>query len=202
MTPKTGIGTVLHVAYAGGFLLLLVSSCARAKPDTVPPQPQAAAPQPAPAPRAATPAAPPARPPVQSPAKPAPGASAAPSAPRPATAASPATAPPAVRTPAPVPTLDLTTLEARLRETKAIGFFTKVTLKNQVNDLLDKFQDYHQRKATLAVADLRRSYDLLIMKVLSLLQDDDPRLAMAIVSSRVAIWDLLVDPVKFATLKV
>jgi hypothetical protein len=40
-----------------------------------------------------------------------------------------------------------------------------------------------------------------MMKVLSLLQDEDPGLAMAIVSSRAAIWDLLADPVKFATLK-
>jgi len=95
----------------------------------------------------------------------------------------------------------LTTLEAQLRATKAIGFFTKVTLKNQVDDLLDKFQEYHQHKAKPAIADLRRSYDLLMMKVLSLLQDEDPRLALAIVSSRAAIWDLLVDPVKFATLK-
>ena len=197
MTPKTGIGTVLRVAYAAVFVLLLVSSCARAKPDTVPPQPQAVAPQPAPAPPAAKPAPPPARRTAQPPAKPVP-----PSAQRPAPVpAARAAAPPAVRTPGPVPTLDLTTLEAQLRETKAIGFFTKVTLKNQVNDLLDKFQAYHQRKATLAITDLRRSYDLLMMKVLSLLQDEDPRLALAIVSSRAAIWDLLVDPVKFATLK-
>jgi hypothetical protein len=38
------------------------------------------------------------------------------------------------------------------------------------------------------------------MKVLSLLQDKDPRLASSIVASREAIWDLLEDPQKFATL--
>jgi hypothetical protein len=48
---------------------------------------------------------------------------------------------------------------------------------------------------------LRRSYELLIMKVLSLLQDEDPTLASAIVSSREAIWRLLADPKAFATLE-
>ena len=170
------------MAYAAVLLLLLASSCARAKPDTPVPEPKVVAPQPGLAQPTAKPAPPPARRPAPAPAARAP-------------------APPAVRTPAPAPTLDLITLEAQLRETKAIGFFTKITLKNQVDDLLDKFRKYHQRTAKLAIADLRRSYDLLMMKVLSLLQDDDPRLAMAIVSSRAAIWDLLADPVKFATLK-
>ena len=36
------------------------------------------------------------------------------------------------------PPLDLTTLESRLKETKAIGVFTKITLKNQVDDLLNQ----------------------------------------------------------------
>ena len=48
---------------------------------------------------------------------------------------------------------------------------------------------------------LRRSYDLLLMKVLSLLQDADQKLASAIVASREAIWGLLADPKKFATLE-
>ena len=50
------------------------------------------------------------------------------------------------------------------------------------------------------LAELRQSYDLLIMKVLSLLQDSDPVLARDIVTSREAIWSLLADPAKFATL--
>jgi hypothetical protein len=42
---------------------------------------------------------------------------------------------------------------------------------------------------------------LLIMKILSLLQDEAPALASAIVSSREAIWSLLADPKTFATLE-
>ena len=93
------------------------------------------------------------------------------------------------------------TLEQQLKDTKAIGFFTKITLKNQVDDLLDRFRQYYQGKAKLTLTDLRRSYDLLMMKVLSLLQDEDQMLASAIVSSREAIWRLLADPKTFATLE-
>jgi hypothetical protein len=105
------------------------------------------------------------------------------------------------KTPTAAPELDLKTLEEQLRGTKAIGVFTKIALKNQVDDLLDRFRKYYQGKAKLTLKDLRRSYDLLMMKVLSLLQDADQKLASAIVSSREAFWGLLADPKKFATLQ-
>ncbi len=97
------------------------------------------------------------------------------------------------------PALDLKSLEKRLRETTAIGVFTKLALKNQVDDLLDRFRAFHQGKGGTNLAELRQSYDLLIMKVLSLLQDSDAALARDIVTSREAIWSLLADPAKFAT---
>jgi len=98
------------------------------------------------------------------------------------------------------PPLDLTALETRLKETKAIGVFTKITLKNQVDDLLDQFRAYYQGRAKTTLAELRQPYESLILKVLALLQDDDPELARAIVASREAIWGILADPAKFATL--
>jgi hypothetical protein len=98
------------------------------------------------------------------------------------------------------PPLDLTTLETRLKETKAIGVFTKITLKNQVDDLLEQFRAYYQGRAKTSLAELRRPYDGLVLKTLSLLQDGDPELARAIVASREAIWGILADPAKFATI--
>ncbi len=98
------------------------------------------------------------------------------------------------------PPLDLTALETRLKETKAIGVFTKITLKNQVDDLLDQFRAYYQGRAKTTLAELRQPYESLILKVLALLQDGDPELARAVVTSREAIWDILADPAKFATL--
>jgi len=98
------------------------------------------------------------------------------------------------------PPLDLTTLETRLKETKAIGVFTKITLKNQVDDLLDQFRAYYQGRSKISLAELRQAYDMLLLKVLSLLQDGDPSLARMVVASREAIWGILADPAKFATL--
>jgi hypothetical protein len=117
------------------------------------------------------------------------------------TTAKPAPSPAAAVSASVAPTLDLAALKEQLKETKAIGVFTKITLKNQVDDLLQQFRDHYQGKAKITMAQLRRSYDLLLMKVLSLLQDADQKLAAAIVSSREAIWALLADPKKFATLE-
>lgn len=98
------------------------------------------------------------------------------------------------------PPLDLTALETRLKETQAIGAFTKIALKNQVDDLLDQFRAYYQGRAKTTLAELRQPYDRLLLKVLALLQDGDPELAREVVASREAIWGILADPAKFATL--
>ena len=88
-------------------------------------------------------------------------------------------------------------LEQRLKDTNAIGVLTKIALKNQVDDLLDQFRAFYQGKLKTTLAELRRSYDLLVLKVLALLQDRDPSLASAIVASREAIWGILADRAKF-----
>jgi hypothetical protein len=163
---------------------------------------------PTPAPQVAGNASPPlvARPPAATAAapKPNPAASPTPAAPRVAAAPPPAAAPPVAAPPAPVasPTLDLNALKEQLKETKAIGFFTKISLKNQVDDLMNEFREYYQGKTKLSLKQLRQSYDLLMMKVLSLLQDTDKKLASAIVSSREAIWGLLSDQKKFDALDI
>lgn len=174
-----------------------------AKPaPPLPPEPVATAPTPPPVVKPSAPASPA---PVKNQTQSAPSSSqpkaAAPPAP---SAAKPPVAStnqsPTTNTPTATPTLDLDALKEEVKSTSAIGFFTKITLKNQVDDLLDDFRDYHKGKSKLTKTDLRRAYDLLLMKVLSLLQDKDPRLASSIVASREAIWDLLEDPKKFATL--
>jgi hypothetical protein len=96
--------------------------------------------------------------------------------------------------------LDLSSLKQRLRDTNAIGVFTKLALKNQVDDLLDKFRKFYGGQLKITLPQLRQSYELLVEKVLVLLQDSDPPLAKEIAASREAIWSLLADPRKFATL--
>jgi len=123
----------------------------------------------------------------------------APAKPPPAVATLPAAKPPAapVASKPAAPPLDLKSLEARLRDTKAIGVFTKLSLKNQVDDLLEKFRAYHKRQSATPLAELRQSYNMLLLKVLSLLQDGDPSLARDVVASREALWGILSDPRKF-----
>ena len=96
--------------------------------------------------------------------------------------------------------LDLASLEQRLRDTRAIGVFTKLSLKNQVDDLLGEFREFHQSGDQTRLAKLRETFDLLILKVLSLLQDRDPALAREVSSSREALWNILIDPDTFKTL--
>jgi len=98
------------------------------------------------------------------------------------------------------PTLDLAALEQRLRDTHAVGVFTKLSLKNQVDDLLDQFRELYRSQPRGPLTPLRQRYDLLLLKVLTLLQDGDPPLATAIASSREAIWAILADPQKFASI--
>ena len=167
------------------------------KPETAKPEASKAAPTP----NDKTPESTSAAKPAPSTAKPAPSTTKpAPSPTKPSTAKS--APPPAKGQTAAAPTLDLEALKTELKQTKAIGLMTKLSLKNQVDDLLDEFRKHHAGKPTPTLAELRHSYDLLMMKVLSLLQDRDRKLASEIVSSREQIWGMLADPKKFATLQV
>jgi hypothetical protein len=98
------------------------------------------------------------------------------------------------------PALDLSSLQQRLRDTHAIGVFTKLSLKNQVDDLLAQFRAYYRGTLQVPLAELRQRYDLLLLKVLTLLQDGDPPLAATVMASKEAIWGILADPAKFASL--
>jgi len=97
----------------------------------------------------------------------------------------------------PEPPLDLAALKERLRDTNAIGVFTKLALKNQVDDLLQQFRAHYLSGQKTGVAALRQPYDMLVLKVLALIQDSDPSLARTIAGSREAIWSILADPEKF-----
>jgi hypothetical protein len=100
----------------------------------------------------------------------------------------------------PEPTLDVADLKSRLRDTNAIGVFTKLALKNQMDDLVQQFRTHHHSGQKSGVAPLRQLYDTLVLKVLSVIEGRDPSLARAISGSREAIWGLLADPIKFSSI--
>jgi hypothetical protein len=196
MTVRAGV-------LAAGLLLVLVqaSACTGVKSPAEPP-PMA---QPKPA-----------EPPLPKPAEPPQTRTAEPSQPKPPAPPPPrpATPPPPRPTPPPPPRqgaapppplqpaaiVDLAALEKRLRDTGAIGLFTKLALKNEVDDLLERVRSFHEGRGGATLAKLRESYDLLVLKVVSLLQNKDAPLARDIFTSRETLWNLLADPVKFKTL--
>ena len=95
---------------------------------------------------------------------------------------------------------DIKALVARLRHTSAIGFFTKLALKNQIDDLMDRFRRLHAREEETPLDRLRDQFNLLFMKVITLLQDGDPALGQEIARGREILWGKLADPREFVRL--
>jgi hypothetical protein len=186
----------MHALPGGLAMLFVLAACATLSPPppaAVAASTEAPVVEPVATPKPA-PAAEPA-PPVATP-KPAAAPRAAPPRPAPAKEA-PAKAPPAQAAPAPPP-LDIKSLEQRLKDTEAIGLMTKLSIKNQVDDLVDRFRAYHDGHRPPTLAELRRPFEMLLMKLLALLQDRDPTLATALDRSREAIWGVLADRQKFS----
>jgi hypothetical protein len=116
----------------------------------------------------------------------------------PAPATEPAPAPPAPP-PAQPPQISLEELGARIKATPAIGTFSKLALKNDIDDLVDDLRGYHENHRG-DIEDLHQRYEALVLKLLALLEDDEPELALALSRSRDDIWSRLVNPVEFAKL--
>jgi len=98
--------------------------------------------------------------------------------------------------PAPQSPLDVPGLKTRLRDTPAMGSLTRLALRNQAEDLLQEFRTHYRSDRETRVTSLRQSYDMMVMKTLCIVQDDDPPLARTIFGSREAIWNVLADPEK------
>jgi hypothetical protein len=95
---------------------------------------------------------------------------------------------------------DVDGLVARLRDTKAIGLFTKLALKNDIDDLMDSFRRFHSGERNPPLEQLRDEYNLLFMKVITLVQKDDPELFREMTRARETLWKKLADPGEFARL--
>ena len=96
--------------------------------------------------------------------------------------------------------LDLSSLKRRIWQTDAIGFLTKLSLRNQFDDLLDHFRGFHSGNDSATLDGLRERYNLMLLKMLTLIQDDDPDLLRDILASREILWKLFVDPVELMNL--
>ena len=97
------------------------------------------------------------------------------------------------------PGLSLEELGERLQQTRAIGVFTKLALRNDVDDLIDALAAHHESgKGELGGLEVR--FEALVLKLLALLEEKEPDLARSLARSRREIWSRLADPVRFAEL--
>ena len=89
--------------------------------------------------------------------------------------------------------VDIDRLEKRLKGSDAIGFFTKIAIRNDIVDLVDQINRY--RKESLLnekMAELRSSFDWLLLKIVALLEDD-PSLSHDLYVGRESIWKSLLE---------
>jgi hypothetical protein len=181
MMRISGARAVLAACGVGAALF----ACSEEAPEPAAPEPPAEAPAPSGPPTPAPPAADPAPAPAPTP-EPTP----VPEVPKPASE---------VPKPAPEPAISLEELGERIKATPAIGTFSKLALKNDIDDLVDALREYHATRHG-DLDDLHQRYEALVLKLLALLEEDEPDLALALSRSRERIWTRLVDPVEFAKL--
>ena len=93
---------------------------------------------------------------------------------------------------------DLEALEDGLRETDAIGFTTKLSLKSRIETLIEKFRDFHAGEESDGVEVLEAEFSALMDHTLALVRSDDPALFQQISAARQELWTTLRDPVVFA----
>ncbi len=87
---------------------------------------------------------------------------------------------------------DMERLIRRLKESDAIGVFTKLALRSDALDLIELVKAWRRHADDLSLRDIRARYEGLLLKVLALL-DDDPALSRDISMAREDIWNSLLE---------
>lgn len=80
----------------------------------------------------------------------------------------------------------------RLKQTEAIGFFTKLAIRSDALDLVEMVKAYRKHMNKYSLQELRARFNGLLLKVLALL-NDDPKLAKDISLAREDIWRSLLE---------
>ena len=93
---------------------------------------------------------------------------------------------------------DLDTLVDRVSHSKDLGFLTKISLKQDVDRLLESIRKYHAGTGESSLEHARERYDVMVHKLIVLLQDKDKELAKSIDDGREKLWAILSDEKKFA----
>jgi hypothetical protein len=95
---------------------------------------------------------------------------------------------------------DLNALVSRISQSKALGLFTKLSLKQDIDGLLENVRKYHDGSGDGSLEKLRERYDVLVHKLMILLQEKDGELVQSIDDGRDKLWAILSDHEKFASI--
>lgn len=93
---------------------------------------------------------------------------------------------------------DLDALVDRVSHSKALGFFTKLSLKQEIDQLLTGIRAHHDGSEDHPIEELRERYDVMVQKLMILLQEKDQELGQSIHDGREKLWAILSDDKKFA----
>jgi len=89
--------------------------------------------------------------------------------------------------------VDFKVLKDRLKHTNAIGFFTKLAIRNDIVDLMDKIKQYRKKSMLKEkMKEIRASFDGLLLKIIALLEED-PDLSHDLYVGRESIWESLLE---------
>ncbi len=89
--------------------------------------------------------------------------------------------------------VDLQLLGDMLADTRAIGLFTKLSLKKDIEKVLSRLSKFHDGKSKFTLEQLEEQYDLLLMKIAIHLQDNDLTLHTHLCNAWLVIWEDLRD---------
>ena len=89
-------------------------------------------------------------------------------------------------------------VEQRLRDTSAIGALTKLSLKSELESLLEAFSRLHLGAGEQELPQLMRRFDLLLARTLDLLRSQDPTLFQLLADIRPDVLATLSHPDKYA----
>jgi hypothetical protein len=95
---------------------------------------------------------------------------------------------------------DLDTLVDRVSHSRSLGFLTKLSLKKDAERLLKDMHDHHAGISESSLEQLRERYDVMVHKLMILLQDKDNELTKSIDDARDKLWAILSDESKFASI--
>jgi hypothetical protein len=94
---------------------------------------------------------------------------------------------------------DLEALVDRISHSKALGFFTKLSLKLDIDGFLKMVKEYHDKGgAEETLEQLHERYEVMVHKLVVLLQNEDEELVESIEDGRDKLWARLADAKKFA----